>query len=190
MVATGSLHPAPSHEVFVSTSQSVHRWCKHRRDDAPMTDSDLSNVRTLFSSEQHATLCTAHAAMDGWPFGSIVPYAVSSEGNILVFLSDISEHSKNLQADERATLFVADPTVRDQPQSGARHAMLVKARRPQGEEASQAEALYFARFPDAERMRSAHGFELWLLECQRIRWIAGYGAMGWIERDEWAAASN
>ena len=155
-----------------------------------MTESELRNVRELFFSEQNATLCTAHAAMDGWPFGSIVPYTVSPEGNILVFLSDISEHSKNRHADERATLFVADATVRDQPQSGARHAMMVKARRPQGEEASQAEALYFARFPDAERMRSAHGFELWILECQRIRWIAGYGAMGWIERDEWATAPN
>ncbi|MFT4514646.1 MAG: putative heme iron utilization protein [Planctomycetota bacterium] len=160
-----------------------------RRDDAPMTDSALATVRALFSSEHNATLCTAHAEMDGWPFGSIVPYLLTPQGDALVFLSDISEHSKNLQADERATLFVADPAVRDLPQSGARHAMMVKAHRPQGEAASQAEAQYFARFPDAERMRSAHGFELWLLECQRIRWIAGYGGMGWLERDEWTSAN-
>lgn len=168
----------------------MHLFCGRDRDDAPMTDSDLTAVRALFSSEHNATLCTAHAAMDGWPFASIAPYALTPQGDALVFLSDISEHSKNLIADDRATLFVADPAVRDQPQTGARHAMLVKASRPQGDAATQAEALYFARFPDAERMRSAHGFEVWLLECQRIRWIGGYGTMGWIEREEWTAATE
>ena len=155
-----------------------------------MSDSDLANVRTLLTSERNATLCTAHAAMDGWPFGSIVPYALTPQGDAVVFLSDISEHCKNLQADPRATLFVADRTASDEPQSGPRHAMLAKARCPEGDEQAAAEALYFARFPHAERMRSAHGFQVWLLECQRIRWIAGFGAMGWIERAEWTSASS
>ena len=155
-----------------------------------MTDSALANIRALVSNERSAVLSTAHAAMDGWPFASVVPYVLTEKGDVLVFLSDISEHSKNLQADERATVFVADPAVREQPQSGARHAMLVKARRAQGAEATEGEALYFARFPGAARMREAHGFDLWILECQRIRWIAGYGGMGWIERDEWLQAAN
>ena len=135
-------------------------------------------------------LCTAHADFDGWPYGSIVPYAIAPSGSLVVFLSDISEHSKNLQADGRATVFLADPLAHDNPQAGQRHAMLVRARLPEGDEQATAEARYFARFPDAESMRSAHGFCVWLLDCQRIRWIAGFGAMGWIAGDDWQGAAK
>jgi len=155
-----------------------------------MTDTTLQDVRALFQSERSAVLCTAHADFDGWPYGSIVPYAITDNGSLVVFLSDISEHSKNLQNDPRATVFVADPSVRDSPQTGARHAMLVKARRPEGDEKETAEAQYFARFPEAERMRSAHGFDAWLLDCHRIRWIAGFGGMGWIEGGDWSESAT
>lgn len=153
-----------------------------------MPDSPVQLVRYLVADQRSAVLCTAHAEHEGWPYGSIVPYAVMANGDLCVFLSDISEHCKNLLADARATLFVTDPSVRDNPQSGARHAMMVKARQPVGDEEMAVEAVYFARFPEAERMRSAHGFKVWLLECQRIRWIAGYGGMGWVPRDAWLAA--
>lgn len=150
-----------------------------------MTEAQFLAVRNLIAKQRNAVLCTAHAAMEGWPFGSIVPYAVLPTGDLAVFLSDISEHSKNLHSDARATIFVADPSASEAPQAGARHAMLIKAHRPTGKEESDAEAHYFARFPDAERMRDTHSFNIWVLECHRIRWIAGFGGMGWIERAQW-----
>lgn len=155
-----------------------------------MTDQAVTDVRKLFQDARDGVLSTAHADMDGWPFASVVPYALTDDGDGLVFLSDISEHSKNLAAEPRATLFVADPQSREQPQAGPRHAMMVRARRLAPDEVEAHEARYFARFPGAERMREAHGFELWLLECQRIRWIAGFGSMGWIDRDAWMAARD
>jgi len=151
-----------------------------------MTDSALDDVRSLFAREQSAVLCSAHAGLAGWPYGSIVPYAMSSNGDLVVFLSDIAEHTRNLLRDPRATVFLADPDARAAPQGGARHAMLVRATRPEGAAAAAAEACYFARFPEAEAMRDAHGFAAWVLEVERIRWIAGFGAMGWIDRASWS----
>ncbi len=149
-----------------------------------MTNSALAEVRSLFTQEQSAVLCSAHAGLDGWPYGSIVPYAMLSNGDLVVFLSDIAEHTKNLRRDPRATVFLADPSAFAAPQRGARHAMLVRASQPEDGVAA-AEACYFARFPGAEAMRDAHGFAAWVLEVERIRWIAGFGAMGWIDRASW-----
>lgn len=151
-----------------------------------MTDAALDDVRSLFERERSAVLCSAHAGLDGWPYGSVVPYAMLPCGDLVVFLSDIAEHTANLTRDARATVFLADPATRDQPQRGARHAMLVRARRPEGDAERSAETGYFARFPDAEAMRGTHGFNVWILEVERIRWIAGFGAMGWIDRAAWA----
>jgi putative heme iron utilization protein len=151
-----------------------------------MSDTSATAARSLFAREQHAVLCSAHAGCGGWPFGSIVPYAETAAGDALVFLSDIAEHTANLRAEARATLFVADGDARQRPQAGARLALLVHARLPTGPAAAAAEAVYFARFPQAASMRQAHGFEVWQLHVQRVRWIAGFGEMGWLTRAEWS----
>ncbi len=152
-----------------------------------MTTTALTAARALFLSQSNAVLCSLHAGLDGWPFGSIVPYAVLANGDPVVFLSEIAEHTKNLQQDGRASLFLADPVARDRPQAGARLSMLVRARAPADpKETVAAEAAYFARFPQAAAMRSAHGFHCWILEVDRIRWIAGFGEMGWIDRETWS----
>ncbi|MBP8301353.1 MAG: DUF2470 domain-containing protein [Planctomycetes bacterium] len=155
-----------------------------------MTNPSMAAARGLFEREQNAVLCSLHAGRDGWPFGSIVPYAVLPSGDPVVFLSDIAEHTKNLQTDARASVFVADPAARDRPQAGARLSMLVRARLPEGQEEAAAEAAYFARFPQAAAMRSAHGFRVWILEVDTIRWIAGFGEMGWIDRADWSGAED
>lgn len=143
-------------------------------------------ARALFDRESHGVLCTLHADLGGWPFGSIVPYAVLPGGDAVVFLSDIAEHTKNLLRDARASVFVADPAARSQPQAGTRLSILVRARPLAAGQESAGEACYFARFPQAQGMRSAHGFRVWILEVERVRWIAGFGEMGWIDRAGWS----
>lgn len=152
--------------------------------------SPVADARALLDRERSGVLCSAHHGLDGWPFGSVVPYAVLPSGDVVVFLADIAEHTKNLQADARASLFVADPEARDRPQTGQRMSVLVRARRPGGAEAEAAEAAYFARFPGSAGMRGAHGFHAWVLEVDRVRWIAGFGAMGWVGRQAFAEAAD
>ncbi|MGC6488124.1 MAG: HugZ family protein [Planctomycetota bacterium] len=153
------------------------------------TSDDLVEVRALFARETHGVLCTGHALAAGWPYGSLVPYALLDDGDVAVFVSDIAEHTRNLTADPRATLLVRD-SASQEPQADARHAMMVRARRPDGAEAIAVEQVYFDRFPGAARMREAHGFSAWRLECERVRWIAGFGAMGWIDRASWTGAPD
>lgn len=141
-------------------------------------------ARALFESQRFAVLSTASAGFDGWPFGSVVPYVPLPDGSAAVVLADIAEHSKNLRRDPRGGLFVADDAARADPQAGARVALLVTARVLDGEAAEAAGALYGARFPQQAAMRG-HGFRLWGLSVERVRWIAGFGAMGWLEREAW-----
>lgn len=153
-----------------------------------MVAGECAAVVALVERAREATLCTAHAAHQSWPYGSLVPYAITPQGAFVVWLADIAEHSRNLQADARATLLVADPAFAGRSQEGPRHAFLARARLPEGAEREAAEAAYFARFPGAAAMRQAHGFRAWLLAVERVRWIAGFGSMGWLTGDEWRAA--
>lgn len=143
-------------------------------------------ARLLFDQQQNAVLCSAHAGLGGWPFGSVVPYAVLPEGDAVVFLSDVAEHTRNLRVEGRACLFIADPAASQRPQAGPRAAIQVRASRPPTVDVGALEATYFERFPGAQAMRQAHGFDVWRLEVDCVRWIAGFGAMGWLTRAEWS----
>ena len=151
-----------------------------------MSEPAHGDARALFDRQQHGVLCSGHHGLGGWPFGSIVPYAVLPEGDAVVFLSDLAEHTKNLCRDGRVCLFVADPAAAARPQAGARVAILARAARPPREQVAAVEACYFARFPSAAAMREAHGFDVWQLEVDAVRWIAGFGAMGWLDRAAWS----
>jgi putative heme iron utilization protein len=132
-------------------------------------------------------LCTTSVREAGWPFGSVTPYAVSAEEDPVVYLSDIAEHTHNLQADDRASLLVLDPDAADDPQSGGRITVLARAR-----PATEGEALetYLTRFPSARAYAEAHGFSAFVLRVEKVRWIAGFGHMGWTPRDSWQAGRD
>ena len=69
---------------------------------------ERDTMRALVEAQRHGVLCTAHTGLGGWPFGSVVPYVLDPHGDPLVFLSDLAEHTRNLQADPRASLLVAE----------------------------------------------------------------------------------
>jgi putative heme iron utilization protein len=145
-----------------------------------------ADVRALVAKERHGLLSTAHSAHDGWPFGSIAPYALTLEGDPVVLLSTIAEHTKNLMLDPRASLFVADATGHDDPLAWPRATLLCRAETPDGPAALAARAAYEDRFPDAQERLAAHDFVLHVLRVERVRWIAGFGEMGWLDRAKWA----
>jgi heme iron utilization protein len=152
--------------------------------------SDVAAARALVSHARSAVLSTAHAYYGGWPFGSIVPYALLGDLDPVLMLSDVAEHTKNLAADPRASLLIADPAAADDPQSGARVTLLGRCAVPSGAAKKAAGEAYFARFPDARAHLSAHGFSPHVLRVERVRWIAGFGSMGWTERDAWESTAS
>jgi putative heme iron utilization protein len=149
---------------------------------------DAARSRALVAAERHGLLSTAHAGHGGWPFGSVAPYATTPDGDPVLLLSTIAEHTKNLTLDPRASLLVADPRARKDPLAGARVTLLCRAERPDGAPALVARTAYLDRFPDAEERFAAHDFVVHVLRVERVRWIAGFGSMGWLTRAQWQAA--
>lgn len=142
-------------------------------------------ARELVERSSSGVLCTLHVEFDGWPFGSVVPYALTAAGDPIVWLSDLAEHTRNLRADARASLFVADAEAAAAPQAGGRACLMGRARVAEDDARAGVEAAYFGRFPDAAAMGGIHGFAFHVLVVERVRWIAGFGAMGWLPRARW-----
>jgi putative heme iron utilization protein len=146
---------------------------------------DLVELKRWLAAERHGVLCTAHARHGGWPFGSVAPFALTAERDPVFLFSEIAEHTHNLRADARASLLVQDRAAEAQPLAGARATLMGTAEAPEGSARRSALDCYLARFPDASEWATAHDFTPFVLRVERVRWIHGFGSMGWVERRAW-----
>jgi heme oxygenase (biliverdin-IX-beta and delta-forming) len=138
-------------------------------------------LRELLAAERHAVLATLSASRDGWPFASVAPYALSEDGEPLLLLSDLAEHTRNVRADPRASLFVQDGACVTDPQAGCRVTILGQVE-PVGEtELATARQAYLARHPQAAEYVPLGDFRLYVLRVREARFIGGFGDMGWID---------
>jgi len=140
-------------------------------------------ARAHLDSHKDAVLATlsTDAATAGFPFGSVVPYALDEEGRPLILVSDIAQHTRNLKADPRASMLVR-PAADGDAQATWR-VTLVGRMEPIDDE--RCYARYVARVPNAPSYHDAHDFGLWRMVLTRIRFIGGFGRIHWVEADQY-----
>lgn len=146
----------------------------------------VQQARGLLDSIRAGTLSTLARDPLGHPYGSLVPFALDGARPVLL-LSELAEHTKNLRADPRASLLVAEPSA-DQPLARGRVTLLGTCQVLSASEREPAERAYFARFPDAAAFAGLGDFRFWVLQVSSARFIAGFARMSWISAAEWAAA--
>jgi len=140
-------------------------------------------VRALLERERNGVLATLSASRAGWPFGSVAAFALSDQGEPILLFSRLAEHTRNLQADPRASLLVQDAASRDDPQAGARVTLLGTIEPVTAADGASAESRYLAKHPQAVHYLSLGDFRLYILRVTAARYINTFGAMGWIDGD-------
>ncbi len=144
----------------------------------------LQPVRQLLAQEKQGLLSTLSRKAQGWPFGSLTPFALTARGEPLLLLSQLAEHTQNLLADPRVSLFVQDAQAQADPQAGARATLLCTAELVDETEAEAARQAYLQRFPDAVSLFQMSDFRLFKLKLERVRYIGGFGNMYWLSGAE------
>jgi putative heme iron utilization protein len=141
-------------------------------------------ARALLRSERAAVLATTSAERGGHPFGSLVPFALTREGEPLLLLSDLAQHTKNLSVDPRACLLVHDAaaTAKD-PRTAARAAILGRVRPVAPGDEPDARARYLARHPSARGLFGLD-FALYVLAVEEAQIVGGFAAAGWVPGED------
>lgn len=146
-------------------------------------------ARTLVHLGRQGALATASRRHGGHPFASVMPYAADERGQPLLLVSAMAVHTQNLQADPRASLLVAEAagTAEDALAAG-RVTLMGTAARVAAEAVAAARDVYLARHPAAAAWVDFGDFAFWRLEVAQAYLVAGFGAMGWIAGEDYAAA--
>ncbi|MBH3427859.1 HugZ family protein [Pseudomonas alkylphenolica] len=138
-------------------------------------------ARELLLKEYRGVLSTHSKSMPGFPFGSVVPYCLDAEGNPLILISRIAQHTHNLQKDPKCSLLVGEREAED-VQAVGRLTVLAEAHKLDDPAAIEAAAeRYYRYFPESSSYHKAHDFDFWVLKPVRHRYIGGFGAIHWVD---------
>jgi len=145
-------------------------------------------VRTLLSLNAVATLSTLSRKHPGFPFGSLMPYALDAQGRPLFLISNMAMHTQNLKADGRASLFVSQAAEDGDPLGAARATLVGEVAAVPAMELDGARAVYLERHPNSRYWVEFADFGFFRLQPLDVYYVGGFGVMGWVQAEEYAGA--
>jgi heme oxygenase (biliverdin-IX-beta and delta-forming) len=139
-------------------------------------------ARLMLRAHRYGALCTLSKKFDGYPFGSITPYLVDHDGSLLILISTLAEHTKNIRNDPRVSMITHDQ--RD-PHILAQGRVTVIGKAELETERLQAGLRYIRYFPEARTYLDMHDFSFFRIHPVAIRYIGGFGKIHWINMDNY-----
>jgi heme oxygenase (biliverdin-IX-beta and delta-forming) len=145
-------------------------------------------ARTLVHRARTGTLATLSRRHAGYPFASLMPYALDQTGRPIFLISSMAVHTQNLEGDPRASLFVAEPDWSGDPLAAGRITLMGGVTPVPAEERAEARAAYLARHANAAYWVDFEDFAFHRLEVEDLYFVGGFAAMDWITATAYRAA--
>ncbi|MCQ8878025.1 DUF2470 domain-containing protein [Pseudoalteromonas shioyasakiensis] len=155
-----------------------------------MRQQALYEAKQLVFQKSSGVMSTLSHNLRGYPFGSVAPYMCDEQGRIYFFISDIAQHTKNLNHDMRMSLTVFDAAEQGDQNEHGRVTIVGDGSLVSQEHADSLINKYVTLYPEAQSYRNAHDFNLWQLDAIRVRYIGGFGKIFWLEQNEWLQSSK
>ena len=151
--------------------------------------SHAERAKTLVYLQQTGGLSTLSRKQPGWPFGSVMPYGLDDRGQPLFLISTMAMHTQNLLGDPRASLLVTPPESRADPLGAARVTLMGSVTRVPKEESAAVRERYLARHANASYWVDFNDFGFFRMAIADIYFVGGFGSMGWVTPEAYAAAA-
>jgi putative heme iron utilization protein len=155
--------------------------------DKANTQSDPGAARQLLRAHRYGALSTLSKKFDGHPFGSITPYMVDHDGNLLILVSALAEHTKNIQHDPRVSLIThnqEDSHIQTQGRITVVGTAALAAQR------EQIGKRYLRYFPEAQTYYDMPDFQFYRITPLALRYIGGFGDIHWIKAESYRVPAN
>jgi putative heme iron utilization protein len=152
-------------------------------DNAPTAPhNNAREARQLLRAHRYGVLSTLSKKFDGHPFGSITPYLVDHDGSLLILISTLAEHTKNILNDPRVSLITHN---QDDPHIQTQGRVTVVGLAALVEDRDSAGKRYLRYFPEAQTYFAMHDFQFYRIVPQAIRFIGGFGNIHWVKAENY-----
>jgi len=146
-------------------------------------------VRTLLSLVPVATLSTLSRKQPGYPFGSLMPFALDSAGRPIFLISKMAMHTQNLIDDPRCSLFVAQVGADGDALGAARATLMGRAEKVPDNDIAPVREKYLNRHENSRYWVDFSDFSFFRLQPIDLYYVGGFGVMGWVDVQEYEHAA-
>ena|SRR5579862_1953398 len=173
----------------MSSSSTKHAGPAVRSDQPPIPEPAFAErARTLLYIGRIGSLSTLSRKQPGFPFGSVMPYALDGDGRPIFLISTMAMHTQNLHADPRASLLVTQPDASGDPLGASRVTLVGNAKTIAAAEIPAARELYLQRYANSKYWVDFEDFSFYRMEVLDVYYVGGFGVMGWVQASEYAGA--
>ena len=150
--------------------------------------SHAERIRTLISLASVGTLSTLSRKHPGFPFGSLMPFALDPAGRPLLLISNMAMHTQNLVADPQCSLFVSQANADGDPLGSARATLIGLAEPVSANELHSVREAYLARHENSRYWVDFSDFSFFRLQPIDLYYVGGFGVMGWVDARDYEDA--
>jgi putative heme iron utilization protein len=142
-------------------------------------------ARTLLHLGRVGSLSTLSRKQPGFPFGSVMPYALDDRANPIFLISTMAMHTQNLLADPHSSLLVTQPDAGGDPLGASRVTLLGNVLPVPEADVAEARKLYLARHADSKYWVDFKDFSFYRMSVVDVYYVGGFGVMGWVPASEY-----
>jgi hypothetical protein len=136
-----------------------------------------------------ATLSTLSRKHPGFPFGSLMPFALDSAGRPTFLISNMAMHTQNLKEDPRCSLFVGQASADGDPLGAARATLVGHATPVPEQDLASVRQQYLARHENSRYWVGFSDFSFFRLQPVDLYYVGGFGVMGWVDAQDYEQAA-
>jgi len=137
----------------------------------------------LLRTIDRGVLSTVSKKFTGYPFGSFTTFTTNRSRTIIIYASDLAQHTVNLKQDSKACLTIYGLKSDGDKQDSKRLSLigdLVKI-----EESADIADRFMTFLPHSVNYSKMHDFNFYKLVIKQARWIGGFGQIAWLKPGNW-----
>ena len=145
---------------------------------------ELKAVELLRTSKE-AVLSTISHKFKGYPFGSFVTFMSGRDRSVIIYASNIAQHTINLKKDSKSCLTLFKLEEEKDKQESSRLTLLGDLVNLPDTEIEETQKRFIKFLPESEKYSAMHDFNFYRLKISQARWIGGFGKIAWLKNDKW-----
>jgi len=142
-------------------------------------------ARTLLHLGRIGTLSTISRKQQGFPFGSVMPYALDENGRPVFLISTMAMHTQNLHADPRSSLLVTQADASGDPLGASRVTLVGNVELIPEPEVAEVRKLYLERYANSKNWVDFEDFSFYCMNVVDVYYVGGFGVMGWVTASDY-----
>ena len=139
----------------------------------------------LLRNSEEGILSTVSKLHNGYPFGSFVTFITDRARNIFFYISDLAQHTKNINHNSKACITLSRTTTKKDKQNSERLTLIGDIEEVENELIDYCRQRFFKHFPQSKAYEKFHDFKFYKMSINQVRWIGGFGKIAWLETKNW-----